>query len=480
MSMLLKFVDRIAETPETLFDFKAHFKIESGSKFDPPQARRVVTGSTLADGSFESEPTWDDRKVVLELSAMRGTAEEQAKAIQTLTRLASSPRWLMMQADGMAHPVFFRTRRADTRINDLLMLADPKRKITLTLPAEPFAIGLPESSTVTIRNNPAAAANGMCVVLEPVKGDVPTPLVLTFPTQGRAGGSSANARYRSVVASWSPEAIIPADVAEYAAPTGTGTGPNTTVTTVADAAFVRGAKTRMTNSSFPTNRDLPFTITVPEAGDYRIYVRGAASGDAIDLQLWKGVGGLGGRVNNESVRIRRPTTVRAEWFDLGVVRLPLSNVDSDDPFDLSPATPPAQFALRTTFLEEVDQTFDLDVIMVVPVDRNSTFASQATTSMPPASFGATPVTLTLDGVNDRRYASWLTSAGDQRHQHVGGLTGGLPVASPSSNTRITLLPVVALDPSTWTADEIGDLPIDTDTVVDWLYFPRYLYLRGIE
>ncbi len=476
----LKFVDSITASPVTLLDIYKTFGMGADSTFTPPTSRRILSSSAMADGSFEPDVTYGDREIVLELEPVEEFAPDQLEALQRLARLIAEPQWLMVQQPGTDHPVFFRTRRGDLTITDVFLDDHPMRRVNVVLPADPFGYGLPESGNVAITNHPLAGTNRMCVVFDPAKGDVPTPLHLTFTTPARTNpalGSTA-ARYRSVVASWSPKHLSPEAMPVVSAPTGVGTaGGGSSVAILDDADYSTGTKFVVTPTSINGGRTLPFSFTVPAASDYRVFLRARVLGGPVAVQI------LQDGVQTENMRLQRATnsTRGPEWFDLGVVRLPIAAVDSWDPFGLSPDAPPTQLSLRMQFLETLDQSISIDTIMMVPVSEDATLASQSTSRMPSPDFSATtPNVLTLDGVNDRRYVSWTTNTdGRRRHQHVTDNEGGLPKLSSTVSTQLTLLPVVALEPEVWNALMIGD-PLGQVTDVSWLYFPRYLYMRGAE
>ena len=115
---LFQVVDAIADAPEVLFDLEEVFGVVEGSTWAPPAVRRNNSWTSLADGSIETDATYGDREVTIVLDGEHGTPEEQVANIQALARLMSSPRWLKAHLCGTAHPVFFRTRRADAQIRD--------------------------------------------------------------------------------------------------------------------------------------------------------------------------------------------------------------------------------------------------------------------------------------------------------------------------------------------------------------------------
>lgn len=469
----LRFVDSISATPEVLFDVTDAFVLGSSSRFDPPRVRRSSSWTSLADGTTESSVSYDDREITLELSSGEQGSEEQAQYIQALARVLSDPQWLMLSRDGVVHPVFFRTRRADTRVIETLLGAVTFRTVSLTLPADPFAYGLPESGSLSIRNHPLEGTNRMCAVLEPAKGDVPSPLVLSFETPDSGA-------FRSVVAAWSPTDVVPTPAAIWCGPP-----IGDSVDRTPDADYVTGERVDVW-PTLPAN-SIYFELEVPEPGDYRALLR---CEPAADEDVFVTFGAPYGSQLGPIQLYREEATGGPEWFDLGVIRLPLGSIDAGDAFDLLPITNGERAWLSVLSGEN----FPLDGIMLVPVGQNASFGSQSTNSLTAYdSYFAAPVMLTLDGVNDVRYVEWAAdvewTSNNDRAWGVGDLTGGLPVVTPGRPTQLTLMPTVSLrdvyayDPADPAApsnvEPLAD-DIDATTVVAWKYFPRYLYMRGIE
>ena len=188
-------VDSIASSPTVLLDFddRNPFTVMGGS-VSPPRLRRS-SGQALGDGSMVSDSSYEDRVVKLKLNVWNTTAAAQSTAIQTLGRLLDRPEglWIKWLSEGKTEPVFFRTRRADLDVVDLVLSASPERDITLEIPCEPFAYGLPETGSFTVNNDPTVGVNPMSYVFESIKGDVSSPLHTTF--------STADAAHRIFVAS---------------------------------------------------------------------------------------------------------------------------------------------------------------------------------------------------------------------------------------------------------------------------------------
>ncbi|EFQ84708.1 hypothetical protein HMPREF0063_10049 [Aeromicrobium marinum DSM 15272] len=474
---ILRFVDRIDPSPTVLFDFAGEWGPRVGTSFSPPRLRRQSQVSSFADGSWEASSTYEDRQIVIELGKYDGSPMEHATDLQTLLRILDRDEsWLMWQPTATDDPVFFRTKRADTSVVDMMLTAAPQREVSLAIPAHPFAFGLNVSGVVEILNNALGDSvdNPMGAEVPWAKGDVESPLWLAFQTPAKYPPAVAfnEAKYRSVVSSWHiPNGIgVPDPIT--AAPTGTGVGGGTTATFTADATMTTGNRYRVTTSSINASRILPITVTpVAGARDYRVFLRAKLSG-----------GRVSAKVGNAFARLLRGTAVGPEWFDLGVTRLPTASVEDSDPFNLSPPVDTQDMSLLIQFLDTTGATIDIDLLMFIPVGPDCRYATQSTYPTDPGNY-SDPTMAILDGINDRRYASWSAAVGDQ-NRYMGGLEGDLPTVRPGGPTKLSFLPVVAFE-NNGTGNESGQNaeipdPLNTTTVVSWSYFPRYLYLRGVE
>ena len=186
MAHSYQFVDSISATPTVLLDLDnlTPFHVAEGSSVSPPRLRRTASPSLMGDGSIESGSYYEDRVITLVLVPQLVAAETQATAIQTLARILDQREgaWLKWQSEGMSEPLFYRTRRADFEVVDLVLDAQPDRTLNLEIIAQPFGHGLPETGSFTVTNDPTTGTNKMMYSFGTIKGDVLTPLHLSFPT----------------------------------------------------------------------------------------------------------------------------------------------------------------------------------------------------------------------------------------------------------------------------------------------------------
>lgn len=478
MADLLRIVDGISATPTVLLDLQD--EVSFAAVFNPgmPELRRGTTSSALVDGDIETFSAYSDRVLSIDLELITTTQAESATKLQTLVRLLNRDTgWLMWQPVGVEHPVFFQMRRSSPETIQDVVAATAYRLPTLRVPAAPFAYGLPESGEVTIRNNPITGTNRMCAVLDPAKGDVPSPLVVSFVTPTDPPGPATIARFRSVVSS-TPVPMGTAAAVRVGAVVAGGAHGSTTVTSTADATMATGTRVRVDPSVVGESTSFALGITDLQPGAYNVYLRARANGHSFSAWLRSG-----DESQAKTLRRGNPNAVGVEWFDLGTYWLPKNSLDGGDPFGLLPDHPGGPGTLVLRFLENTTQFIDLDCVIFVPAGTDSRTATQSTFGVPGAYY-FDPTTLKLDGVNDERYVEFPES-GLTRTQHVGSIAGSLPVVRPDGPTALTLLPVVAFDSATYSEisggvrDEIPD-PLNADVVVTWKYFPRYIYLRGAE
>ena len=480
MAHQYQIVDSIATSPAVLLDFDDRdvFTVMGGS-VSPPKLRRNAATST-GDGSLNTESSYEDRVIKLQLNVWNKSAEIQSTAIQELARLLDRREgvWIRWLSEGKTLPVFFRTKRADLDVIDLVLSASPERDLDLEIPCEPFAYGLPETGSFTITNDPTTGTNKMLFSFGTIKGDAATPLHLTFPTataahriyvasQAAFDGTTLTAPYYKSLTAATKNASPPASV---------------TITDTADALFVSGTK-RVLNGAVGTGLD---TLVIPTAsqvqtwdnlpaGDYRVLVRGLTGAVTAPTQTTIAffnkapLNGTTYTIDEAALTRTWPYQLSGapqEWFDLGVAAMPGGAPITDAAFALPGATGTALWNVGV-----YDNNFPnvhLDAIVLVPAGRPNTVTRQFIAAFP-ATY--TSKAVTFDGITNRAFAvgTILSSSTAVAAEDV---AGSMPIVVPNANNMLHFFAHVGVpDPSRLTDTKA------TTTLVTWKYHPRYIYDR---
>jgi hypothetical protein len=478
MAHYYQFVDAISGSPTVLLDLNNNspFTMLRDSSVSPPTLRRTTSSGIRADGDLEVATAYDDRDIVLSLSLDRVAAETQATAIQTLARILDRREgaWLKWQSESMVKPLFFRTRRASFDTIDTILDATPYRALKLDLTADPFGYGLPETDSATITNDPTTGTNKMLAAMPTIKGDVPTPLRLSFPTPDGVHGirvaslidydnGALTAPYYKSLASGTVIASPPA---------------GWTVVDAADATMVGGNRRRFTKASGallcrPTTAVVQQWASLPP-GDYRVMIRTGAAPAGAELLFFNRPPSTGSElIYSEAVGKAVITTANSgkDWFDLGVVAMPGGAPLTDVAFGSAGASGPALWNVAVNFTGATG-TIDLDAIVLIPAGRPNTITRHGTVTFP-STYGTR--TVTWDGQTCSRYADGISThtAGVTTTLAASDLTGGNPVVGPGATNFLHFFETTA-DPAS--ASRVSDDKSLT-TVVSWSYNPRYLYNR---
>jgi hypothetical protein len=444
-------------TPVVLFDFDDWFKVAQGTDFSPPDIRVSSTYSQLIDGEKWGASTRGDRTVKLKLSQFRGDAEEQAWVLQTLSRLLDDSRGqvFLWQDEGTVNERYFRTKRAALQIDDLLLLEDPKRVVSIDLAAEPSAYGRPVYGQFTIANNPISGTNKMSATFpaDKIKGDVPAPLWL------KANGSAI--QWYSLLSSCcvpqGSTAGVPIFTGDFTPAAITGW----TVASTADSTAVSGTRKRMTRSSGANEIVVPINtalLNVPR-GDYRILARVQSSLATADVAAYVSEPAI----NPSPTKVWKdiPGTTWA-YVDCGIVRAPGFGPRGADLSAYvgaasSRTTPVTSFKMPST------GTVDLDGILLVPAELD--LGRDTITALTTSLSGSEMV---VDGINREAYNTIVSGASPLLGPVP--LDGGFPEVVPGATCRLNFVRRLGL------ADDDKTL----STVIDWMYIPEYNYIRSAE
>jgi hypothetical protein len=455
MADVIRIVGSIDAAPAVLFDLNVDGGVcgVDGFSAPPPLLVRSSVQTQLRDGATEAGSVYGDRSIEIDLDVFAPSQDESATQLQKLGRLLSDPRgqWLMYQPSGATKPVFFRTKRADISAIEDVLSSTAARQLDLSIPAQPFAYGLPVSSDPFVVYNdvlPGLNASPGSFVVSSVQGDVATPLGIVVSASN--GGTS----WPCVIASSATPTLQDAPVI------GTATianSPGFTQATFTDSTATGGNTERFTRVSGPTTLDYrPSAFLVP--GEYRILARARASDSTTTLRA--GAAPSATNVAVASYGAPKTLTQSWQWHDLGVARFPVGQArPSLMPISPLPATVTCRVGLLATLPAGSTGTVDINNVVLVPVGRDDAVDTRfaTTTSASPAVAGVGAV---FDSIADAAYCPLATA------NTPIAIAGALPFVVPGLNNFITFMRTVG----------VADFKTVTTTMT-YVYYPRYLYIR---
>lgn len=440
-------------SPVVLFDFDEWFTLGVGTDFSPPGVRESNTWTQLVDGENTGASTLGDRNLKLVLTQYTGNAEDHAEVLQTLGRLLDDSRGqvFLWQDEGTVHERFFKTKRTSMGIEDHYLLENPKRTLTLNIPAEPSAYGRPIYGTFSIANDPTTGTNKMTYPFPTIKGDVPAPLWLKFD-------GSAIQWYSLLSSCCVPEGStdgVPIFTGDFTPAAITGW----TVANSADATAVSGTRKRMTRASGVTEHTVTINtplLNVPR-GDYRILARVQSSLATADVAAYVSEA----TINPSPTKTWRdvPGTTWG-YVDCGIVRAPGYGPRGSDLSDYV-AAPDSRTTIVVAFSMPSTGTIDLDGILLVPTELD--LGRDTVTALTTSISGSD---LIVDGINMEAYNEVVTGASPLLGPVPVG--GGFPQVMPGATSRLNFVRRVGL------AGDDKTVP----TTGDWMYLPEYLYIRS--
>lgn len=459
MTYTIAFVDGISASPSTRLDLHSAstWTVTADSVLSPPRLDYAYSGSLLADGRPLTSAAYGNRVIRLVLQLKHNTSDDVAAGhIQDLARELNRTSNILKWQPGTTAPVFFRTLRADY---SAIYWDAVQRRVTVEIPAEPFAYGLKESPTpITVTDDPAAGSNGCFFDLTSIKGDVETPLIMRFPDTSLstlAATSVFGIRRRGTVSA------LPLFRQMEALTSGTDTANQV------DATASGGNSKRCTFTTFPAMATrVSGTLTSASAsvdlrGTYRVFLRAkkSSAADVMTLQLAWGYGALS--VANSPVNA---TVLHTAWqyYDLGLMQLPtgadpITDGYSNTELPVAPITVYAQAARASGA-----GTLDFDVMVFVPADDTLFLATW------PGDTGDLEQ-FVIDGPREVVYGT-KTSAPPTQIVTTSAiaLAGGFVKVSPGNDNRIVMLPTTgASDDKTFTIAVTPE------------YWPRYLFVRPV-
>lgn len=379
----LAFVDSIAASPTVRLTVHSGpagpWTMRDGTRFDPPPLRRAIPQSLLADGAAPASAAYDNRVIVLRLQLHdRGTQmdpDPAATQLQLLMRELDRPTNILKLQAGTTAPVFFRTYRSGPDAIDW----DPvNREATVSVLAEPFALGLEETlSAAVVTNDPAAGSNGLFFDISSPKGDVETPLFLTLSSGvvGTGRRRSALSVRRRGTPSATPLFLQAESMALAAAVTLPGADATMSGAGSNYARISYSGTTALVQRLSTTTR-FPSSASVDARGTYRAFAR-VRQNTAADIHTMRlRHGGADVQVTNSTVTLPQdlgPGAPTRKMIDLGKVQIPTGY----DPVErgmsgVALATEGVYLALdagRTSG----SGTLDVDYLMLLPIDDKAMF-----------------------------------------------------------------------------------------------------------
>jgi hypothetical protein len=147
----VQFVDGISSTPSVRLDLAlAPWNVRDTTEFTPPELRRSVVSTQLADGDRYPAAAYGNRVITLVVQILGTTDDATASALQRLMRELDRPSNILRYRPGTSQPVFFRTFRCGP--SDVQW--DPVEKaVTAHIPADSFGYGLRETLPTVIVSN---------------------------------------------------------------------------------------------------------------------------------------------------------------------------------------------------------------------------------------------------------------------------------------------------------------------------------------
>ncbi|WP_269304935.1 hypothetical protein [Aeromicrobium sp. HA] len=448
MAEILRVVSGPTASRTTVIDLLSSVNVLSNFSAPAPRLRRSSVSSFQADGSVDAATAWDDRELAITF-AVQGSSEDQAAFVsQILGRTFARPCWLEFQG-GTSKPVFFRTRATTLDAVEDYGPSNPGvRLITVVVPADPFAYGLPETGTTTVSNDPTAT-DGMRFTITGVKGDVPAPVNLSLSFSAGAN--------RMLVASSTHGALDHVSVLSDSTQTALWAANGYVATTVAgDSTAIGSSFRRFTGSTVNTpaatvNFSLSQQTILP--GDYRIFLRAKSATTGVRIAIRNTATGAlldSGR--------ELPTT-GWQWIDFGVIRVPTSSRRATP---WSPATTTTDTLAATALITAPSSStvIDLDHVVFVPAPGGDEedgrlllgrWQRDGTPTVPQAQVDSVSESLWSPGAWDLNWSA----------------AGGFPLVTPAATNLVVIMPwITSYDSKT------------VSTTVNWSYHPRYLTLRG--
>ena len=465
MASIVQFVDQISASPTVRLDLNTQasnlYVSDSGIDLSPPPKRRASNATLMADGEQIIASVYGNRTLKIPITLLSASTDAAATALQNLAReLARPNNILKVQLDGATSPTFFQTYAApDYTMSMLRMILTAKTVVALEIQAAPFGLGLKETiGSVTVTEDPAAATNPMRWDITSVKGDVETPVVLTFPTGNlydsgdpisilaiRRRGTVSNVPFfvQAEAMGLGTDTTLPGNDAVMS-----GTGSNyarCSFSTV--ATFAR----RVYLDTFPT------TINADSRGRYRVFalVRRSSATGVVNLQL--GHTSSAAPIRNDAVATA--LTVSRQHVDLGLITFPTGADPVTDGYSN------AELSVKGRYIEvraervSGSSNVDIDYVLCVPADDRMALIDWGDAL-------STTDEFVIDSIHEMIYTQ--TTSDEVYGSLPTVLAGGFPMITPGVTNRLYWIR---------RAGRGAAVTKSETTVIVATYWPRYLTVR---
>jgi hypothetical protein len=441
---------------------------------------------------------WGYRTINL-VTQVDGANTAALTAYQVLAKQVTQDNLLMYQLDAATPPVFFKTYKTQPSEIDMSETkADSPLlsywRLAVPLTADAAAYGLPETSTVTISNDPASGTN-KCFYQWPVavKGDLETPLYLEAPASDVRGQTRMLASQALTGgATQTGPVVVQANALTHGTSVAGGVAPiGTLVDNTGDAAMSGGNYTRYTGSASDDGTAQPISLLYglnllsgTLVGDYRVFMR-VRCGAAVDVWSFS-IAQIGAVTPNyalfdgDTVAYLRGTT-GPHWLDMQTIfRFPYGAppVDPIGAFDTAYTNPGLSFAVLMHSDAVAAKTVDFDCFLFVPVGLDQAVATRYATTAYDASLPGATYKAVWNGPNDTR--DLLDGSNNYSPAIAPKAEAGLPTLVPGMDNSIHYLQHIGTgynDPRTSSTSGVNDV-LTNSTVLTWKYWPRYLWLRA--
>jgi hypothetical protein len=470
LALSAEFVDSIPPvtgTASTLLDLTdSTWCVVEGTRFDPPDIKRVEVSSMLRDGESYPESRYENRVLQLRLAVQAASADALATQLQLLSKQLDKPANILRVAEKTSTPVYFRTYRVSPRDIDIITQDKRSALVNVDIPADPFGYGPQQVlPAVTVNNDPAAGSNGMYWDVSGILGDVETPVTINFGYSTPFGAgtlSSAIGIRRGGTVANLPMVLQAESMSSAIADT----------TLQANDAVMSGAGSNYMRTTFATATAMTVRLTyalhpavssLDARGLYRVFLRHrqGTGADVIQVRLSYGQSdGVGQNYFNDTITLASNTNRR--WTDLGLLPIPAGGDPVYDGISGNKVIARGVSVALAARRVSGSGNFDWDCLLFVPADDR-----YGTVKWPNE---ANIDNVAVDAITDSAYALENTTeirstASPFRR------TAGLPYLSPDITNRIVL--VLNADPNDSANPNQNDVKTHTASVT-LRYWPRYL------
>lgn len=457
---VVRFVDSVSVTAGLRMSLSNTYwtVLHKGTETPPPPMRDQRSDSMLCDGSLITGSVYENRTITLALQLKAPTAAIAATEIQSLQReLDRETNVLYWQPNTLLPAQWIRTYRGPDVTQDIDWGIN-LHHFTVTIEAEPLAIGAPVTRTVTMYNDPNASTNPCWVEFQDVLGDVATPLYLKSADTilgGRKVAVGTRRRGSPSSVTWFRQAENP----------GMTLGADAVVNTANASGASSSSMVRVSFASTPANA-VRLSGLFPAAsggttdwrGAYRVFMRARLNNGVIKVQVATGT-----TVASRNQQVTLAETSSWMWYDLGVVNLPVGNVGRQAGYGAE--FPGGPSTLRFYAEQASSGSFDIDNIFLMPADETYALAQ-----LPTMNVGASVV---MDGVNGDVYP--VTAAGELAEStgsFIPYADGQLPTVSPGAVNRLFILAGV-------TGANLQETTFGSFYSLDVTYWPLYRVIRPV-